>query len=386
MRATTIFLCKRMFHRKSNCYLLLGTLAVFMLVFVMNMKTQDRLRDYLVQSIETQTETMEEYREQLANATPDSLEYELCADTLETAIASQQEYRTLLGYLDEKAYGQFYSSYLELLKNDYEQIETSYQNGEGAEIQASQLQEIAYIDYLHTHQLAYEDRGYPIFGLSYLTSLARTIAPILLLICCCYLLSQVFTLHYEQGIDLNRLLPMERKKTFFLNLLIGIAISLLLYMVLLGCAFLLATLVSGNSGFAYPYFIKDGLQDTIVPVTSFFFSWGVLGMFYFLFICLFLYLLSFLIKEEGPLFFTSLTLLLGMAFLPNFLSFLQPITPYLPTTYLHFIDIVNGTLALQYQTVSLNVATGMHVLTISILLLGILCFLLHQIPLQYRKK
>lgn len=364
------FITKRLLQRKSNVMLMLCSITVLLFVLIMNMRTQ-RLYDNIESQIVLLNDAIEEYEKKLPTLNEGDMEYILASETLHHHKEELNLYEQLKNYYLAKEWDLFYTTYETVKKNAIAIMEHTMLTSENKsslthEIYNSELKELQYAQYLQEHQLSYEDRSYPIYGLTFMTYASEFVAPILILLCCVYMMAQAFTLDYAKGIDVSRLLPIGRIAIFRTKLWMGIGSSLIVFFIITGSAFFLATILNFNAGLHYP-FIELGSQGDFVsaPMMNDLLKWLVLGLSFYLCVSIFVLTLSLWIKEDITLFITTLCIVLGLAYLPIFLPAIKEIIHLFPTTYLNYTSVALGNLASQYENTNLSFSFGMMVLSIS---------------------
>ncbi len=240
-------------------------------------------------------------------------------------------------------------------------------------------QQIAYFEYLQEHDLAYENIDFPIYGLSFTTSLTKIILPIILTICCIYLLAQFFTLDYVKGLDISVLYPLQSKKTFLTKLMLGIVFTVAMYSVLLLSILLITTLFTGNAGLQQPFMLQnsEGVWQA-VSMISMFKKWFFLGVLFTINLSIFVYILSFLIREDMFVLITALLVILGFVYLPKLVGGIAQYAHLFPTTYMDSVNVADGFLAQQYGNTSISISTGISVLLVSIVVQFIICIVLNN--------
>lgn len=376
------FLSKRVFCRKSNILLILLPIIIMFIFLIMNINSQDNLRDTLKYQIKTDMEVVETYTNKLAQLTEDSKEYKLGEATIEFAKSNAKTFHQLVSYVDHKEWPQFYESYYEVLNNRIQQEEENAEimGGNNEQSLSSTRYSLLYIQYLQEHNLVYEESDFPIRGLSFITSMMQIILPILITIICVYILSQVFTLDYSKENDISMLLHLPRGKVMLTKILVGISFSILVYVVILCSSFLLATLLSGDSGWKYPIILMDHNTNTWYAITTFVFfkNWMFLGILFTISLTLFSYLTSIVAREDVYLFFIVICIVLGIAYVPTVIESMKLIANILPTTYMNCVNVASGNIATQYANPNINVSTGILVLTISIVIQAMLCVLYNK--------
>lgn len=370
MKEYVAWIAKRILRRKSNIIVMLCSIAVLAFVLVMNMRTQ-RLYDNIESQIALLHETIEEYQEKLPGMNENDMEYTLASETLRYHKEELSLYEELKHQYLANDWDLFYTTYETVKKRSIEVMENTMMTSENEssitqDLYHYELKDLAYIQYLHEHQLPYEDQGYPIYGLSFLTFVSEYIAPILILLCCVYIMSQAFTLDYAKGIDVSKLLPIGRKTVFYTKALIGLGSSLIVFFIILGVAFFLASILNFNAGLDVPVILQNSSGDwSGAPMISYVFQWVLLGTGFYICVSMFILMLSLWIKEDLTLLITTLCILLGLAYLPILLPAMKEIAHYTFTTYLNYTSVVMGNLAEQYGNRNLSFSFGMIVLFLS---------------------
>lgn len=357
------FILKRILKRKSNIVLIISVILILLCVLVLNMNTQ-RLSDNLINQKQIYEEFILDYNHKLSTVPKNSEEYETMLNErsfYETLLESNQ---SILNAYENEDWKTFYPLYIEELNMmnelrvnamDESQIQEVIKGGEN-------FRQLAYVTYLKDHDLSYMDEEFPVFGLNFMTSVSDIIAPVLILICCVYILSQVFTLDYKKDIDLSTLLPLKRKSVFLTKFFIGIMISIIVFLTITGSAFFLASLCNFSMGFSYPFIIYTSGVWIASSMASYVLSWLLLGTVFFIFTGAFTYVLSFIIKEDITLFITALFIILCLSYLPMLIRESVQIMQYLPTTYLNYLSITTGRYAEVYANANINFTYGLFIL------------------------
>lgn len=381
MSAYLTFALKRLAKRKSNYIILLFCMGIVSVLFVMNLRSQNTLSETLTSQIAIFEEDNEKITKMMETLDPVSEEYQLYQDHTNKNDLNIIEYQKAIDLFEAQEWTKFYDQYGKLLDEQIEimnnTLHTSEQEGESDTILAGMTKQKQYIEYLAENHLEYENQDFPIFGLTFTTSLIQFFLPILMIATCIYVVTQLYTFDDDKNISISKLFPINQFKLLVLKLALGIMISSGIVFVLVAFSFLLSSIVTMNTGLNYPV-IAEQLNEIwrVIPAQALFMRWGALLILFLIHMNVFTYLISRFVREEVSLLLTLLCLIIGLAYLPNFIGLLQPIAQFLPTTYLHFIDIVNGALANKWNNVSLSINTGTIVLTIwSVLEFGFLLFL-----------
>ena len=142
-------------------------------------------------------------------------------------------------------------------------------------------------------------------------------------------------------------------------MIVGIGFAILIYISILTFTFLAATLLSGNTGLSYPIMIQDVTGSWMaIKAATFWKEWFVIGLFFYISLSVFMYILSIFIREEGHLVFIALCIVLGVSFLPTIVDY-----------------VVNGSLIHQYYNMNISAITGIKVLSIFTALQTMFCMI-----------
>lgn len=381
MSAYLSFAFKRLAKRKSNYMILLFSMGIIVVVFMMNLRSQNILGETLTSQITIFAEDNEKIAKTMETLDPVSEEYQLYRDHTYNNDLNIIEYQKAIDLFEAQDWMKFYDQYGKLLDEQIEimnnTFQASEQEGESDTILVGISKQKQYIEYLAENRLEYESQDFPIFGLTFTTSLVQFFLPILMIATCIYVVTQLYTFDDDKNISISKLFPINQFKLLMLKLALGIMISLGIVFVLVAFSFVLSSFVTMNTGLNYPV-ITECFNDMwqVIPAQALFLQWGALIVLFLVHMNIFMYLISRFVREEVSLLLSLLCLIIGLAYLPNFIGLLQPIAQFLPTTYLHFIDIVNGALANKWNNMSLSFNTGTIAFMMwSVLEFGFLMFL-----------
>lgn len=372
------FLVKRIIHRKSNLILIFGVMILISVFLVMNINSQNELQDVIVNQIKLDYELIETNQKRMIGLLKDSEEFVMYKCSIEEANLRIQSYETALNDYQEKEWINFYNSYISILEQQKQINEDTLKIvGEDDLAQKGMLdyldKQLEYIKYLKENQLDYQNLDYPIFGLSFTTSLFQIFLPVIITISCIYILIQIFMFSNLKGIDIDDVLPIGKKRIVLVKNILGVGVSLSIYMFIILFTFILATLFTHNIGFEYPILLQNQSDGTwyAVKAISLFKDWCIIGLLFYINLSLFTYILSLFLKEEGTLLLTILCFVLGLAYLPNVIEFLRGFAHILPTTYMSLVNVVIGDTALLLNNNNISTLFGILVLLICFLLQGI---------------
>ena len=371
------FTSKRVLCRKSNIVMILLTVVVAVVFLLMNMGNQSKLEETIKGQIINNEKYIQEVQKEQSEYKKGSAEYINYGNLIKDSKNDNEDYKKVLSSIEKEDWETVYTLYPKILEKQI----TDLKHNESENIDGIQFfqQQIAYFEYLQEHDLAYENIDFPIYGLSFTTSLTKIILPIILTICCIYLLAQFFTLDYVKGLDISVLYPLQSKKTFLTKLMLGIVFTVVMYSVLLLSILLITTLFTGNAGLQQPFMLQnsEGVWQA-VSMISMFKKWFFLGVLFTINLSIFVYILSFLIREDMFVLITALLVILGFVYLPKLVRGIAQYAHLFPTTYMDSVNVADGFLAQQYGNTSISISTGISVLLVSIVVQFIICIVLNN--------
>lgn len=371
------FTSKRVLCRKSNIVMILLTVVVAVVFLLMNMGNQSKLEETIKGQIINNEKYIQEVQKEQSEHKKGSAEYINYGNLIKDSKNDNEDYKKVLSSIEKEDWETVYTLYPKILEKQI----TDLKHNESENIDGIQFfqQQIAYFEYLQEHDLAYENIDFPIYGLSFTTSLTKLILPIILTICCIYLLAQFFTLDYVKGLDISVLYPLQSKKTFLTKLMLGIVFTVAMYSVLLLSILLITTLFTGNAGLQQPFMLQnsEGVWQA-VSMISMFKKWFFLGVLFTINLSIFVYILSFLIREDMFVLITALLVILGFIYLPKLVRGIAQYAHLFPTTYMDSVNVADGFLAQQYGNTSISISTGISVLLVSIVVQFIICIILNN--------
>lgn len=380
------YLIKKITKRKSN-YIILATCMIIISLFVMtNMELTDTFKENIESQIRQNEKDIKYNQKQLSMTKEDESNeaYMMYQLNLENALEDKASNELLLKYFNHKNWDKLYETYDEILEKEKNKLSNIHvPDGSDAGIENmlnSKNKEHIYIKYLSKHHLDYEDMDSPIFGFTFLTHLSQMVLPVIITICCIYLLVQLFLSDDLKQFNIGNLLPLGKNKVFITKLMVGLGITIFTYILLSLFTFLIATILNFNSGLEYPVMIQKAGSETwyIVKSTTIFKDWFILGLLYFINVCLFICVLSLFIKDDGALFLVGVCVILGFAYLPNIVPNLTRYAHLYPTTYLNYVGVITNSISNKYQNIKISMNTGLSVLTISMSIQFIICFILNN--------
>lgn len=184
---------------------------------------------------------------------------------------------------------------------------------------------------------------------------------------------------YTKEVDMSILLPMRRQKVFLSKLFVGIGAAVFIYFALLIFSFLVAIIFTHNSGLLQPTLIQKHNPDVWNAVQSGLLckEWFLVGLLFYIALCLFTYLLSLFIREDIFLLFISACIVIGFYLLPDFVGFFKEIAHLLPTTYMNYVNVTNGNIAIQYFNPSVSFHMGILLLS-TVCIAQLLCCVVYN--------
>lgn len=307
----------------------------------------------------------------------DSAEYQLLEKGISQAnetIASDKLFLEAVKNKDWTVVYQFQLNHL------YQAKESLKYSGSDIMLEEATEREILLYETLTKNPLPFEDPIYTVTGYQYLLSLLAYYLPGLLPIVIAFVLTNLYTASFYQGLDKDSLLPQKGVGQVLKQIGAGLSFSLGLNAFVLGLAFVSSSLFFGTGRLDYPvlYFTLTDSSPYYDQVGKALWSSLLLQTLAIVFISLVIYNISQACRQKMISLFVSLVVLLGGIILPNTLVPLQKISHWWPLTYLRSYDIVRGVHQEFVQNTNITFETGLVVLLVGNLLLFFLALLIKQ--------
>ena len=229
---------------------------------------------------------------------------------------------------------------------------------------------------------------FPTYGIDQIVWVSSAIIPTLFLISIIFLITQLFTDRYKDGLDTSILLPFSRVKYAICTLGVGLSYVSLLYIGLCIFSLLLGIFNNGFGRLDYPYPILDVVSQnvSIVKIQDILLDSLMLNFLAFIVIVEVVYLVSLFLKQKTVSLFISLILIVGLIFGTNAIQPLQKYAHIIPFTYIRAVEILSGRFPKTIQNVYLNWDFGIMILPLFIVILFILIILFEKFDIMYVKK
>ena len=229
---------------------------------------------------------------------------------------------------------------------------------------------------------------FPTYGIDHIVWVSSAIIPTLFLISIIFLITQLFTDRYKNGLDTSILLPFSRVKYAICTLGVGLSYVSLLYIGLCIFSLLLGIFNNGFGRLDYPYPILDVVSQnvSIVKIQDILLDSLMLNFLALIVIVEVVYLVSLFLKQKTVSLFISLILIVGLIFGTNAIQPLQKYAHIIPFTYIRAVEILSGRFPKTIQNVYLNWDFGIMILPLFIVILFILIIFFEKFDIMYVKK
>ena len=374
------FLIKKILKRKQNVIMVFICFFVIIFIYVMNINSQNILRDSLVSQIKMNEKAINDKTKMMksndiADSNIQSLQKEI--DEINT---TKKRYDDLIEYYENKQWDKFYDSYLNELNSQKKVIQQTQEisekdtkkdtnKNEYLEMIEATDKQMNIINHYRKNHLNYENTDYPIYGITFTLYLFRTVFPILLTAVSVYLLSQVFTFDYVENMDRSKLLSLKPIEKTVSKIIAGCIIVLGIFTICTLISVLIATFVTKNIGNDYPIMVLVDNHLTCIKAITVFVKVMCMNIFYMIFIILLSYIMSLLIRDSLTLLLILLCMTIGCAYLPNILPVIKPFSHLFPFIYVNALLVIDGSLTKTFMNPNIYFNFGMMVLITGIILI-----------------
>lgn len=233
---------------------------------------------------------------------------------------------------------------------------------------------ILFYDYLKKHPIPYENQNMPITGWQFLFHINAQYLPYLLIIVLVFLLSMLFTSGYRKQMNLSTLIPLSDNKLALVEVLTGITLASVNYLLINLILFILATFFSGTGTLSFPYitysFINNEFTPKFVSTGSLIFHISSIQLLVLIFLVILVRFLATIFHEKLPTILIAVLSTLGVNIAIQGVSSLQLLSTWLPMTYLNAVNVTTGYLGYLYHNPNLNYKSGIITLLSNILILS----------------
>lgn len=358
------FLIKRLYNKKSNLIICLVSLLIIVFTLVMNIRNQSIFEDMIQSGIKSSQEIISINKER----------YEMDADpyakkAIEINEKQIKVFESMQNDYDQKNWESLYVSYIEVLEERKNAVKaTAVQENSDTFNQLEYFnKDLNYFRYLLNNDLTYENMDYSIYGLTFTTQFFDVVGPISVLLLSVYLMIQLYLSDRKKDLDYSCIIPIGKNKVRLTKLLLGIVISVSIFLIHFIFSLIVSWALTRNSGFNYPFAIlgSDGkwiIESININVVK----WISMAILFYANVSVFAYLICQGIKEATTSFLVIILVIVGMSYLPNFVPVLCSFAQWLPTTYMRYVSVLNGIVSSSYNNFHITWTFGMLILAISL--------------------
>lgn len=389
MKQLFIFLFKKILKSRLNIAIIILLTICLSVSFYFNSQTAQHLTlENRLETHITENEKAIQKNEEKLSTLNDTLsdEYQFAKNNLELQKELLKQRNQILSLLEQQNWKEAYFLQWKNEERNYEIV--SKQDYSSTELKVAINREREVYKSLYPLNIKAHNLDFPTYGIDQIVWVSSAIIPTLFLISIIFLITQLFTDRYKDGLDTSILLPFSRVKYAICTLGVGLSYVSLLYIGL--CIF---SLLSGifNNGFGrldYPYPILDVVSQnvSIVKIQEILFHSLMLNFLAFIVIVEVVYLVSLFLKQKTVSLFISLILIVGLIFGTNVIQPLQKYAHIIPFTYIRAVDILSGRFPIRIQNVYLNWDFGIMILPLFIVILFILIIFFEKFDTMSVKK
>ena len=379
MKQLFIFLFKKILKSRLNIAIIILLTICLSVSFYFNSQTAQHLtlENRLETHIKENEKAIQKNEEKLSTLN-DTLsdEYQFAKNNLELQKELLKQRNQILSLLEQQNWKE---AYFLQWKNEERNYEIASNAGSSStELKVAINLEKEVYKSLYPLNIKAHNLDFPTYGIDQIVWVSSAIIPTLFLISIIFLITQLFTDRYKDGLDTSILLPFSRVKYAICTLGVGLSYVSLLYIGLCIFSLLLGIFNNGFGRLDYPYPILDVVSQnvSIVKIQDILLDSLMLNFLAFIVIVEVVYLVSLFLKQKTVSLFISLILIVGLIFGTNAIQPLQKNAHIIPFTYIRAVEILSGRLPKNLQNIQLNWDFGIKLLpfVIVILFISILFF------------
>ena len=389
MKQLFIFLFKKILKSRLNIAIII-LLTIFLSVsFYFNSQTEQylTLENRLETHIKENEKAIQKNEEKLSTMS-DTLsdEYQFAKKNLESQKEQLKQRNQILSLLKQQKWKEAYFLQWKNEEKNYEII--SKEDYSSTELKVAIIREREVYKSLYPLNIKAHNLDFPTYGIDHIVWVSSAIIPTLFLISIIFLITQLFTDRYKNGLDTSILLPFSRVKYAICTLGVGLSYVSLLYIGLCIFSLLLGIFNNGFGRLDYPYPILDVVSQNvyIVKIQDILLDSLMLNFLALIVIVEVVYLVSLFLKQKTVSLFISLILIVGLIFGTNAIQPLQKYAHIIPFTYIRAVEILSGRFPKTIQNVYLNWDFGIMILPLFIVILFILIIFFEKFDTTYVKK
>lgn len=389
MKQLFIFLFKKILKSRLNIAIII-LLTIFLSVsFYFNSQTEQylTLENRLETHIKENEKAIQKNEEKLSTMSDTlSEEYQFAKKNLESQKEQLKQRNQILSLLKQQKWKEAYFLQWKNEEKNYEII--SKEDYSSTELKVAIIREREVYKSLYPLNIKAHNLDFPTYGIDHIVWVSSAIIPTLFLISIIFLITQLFTDRYKNGLDTSILLPFSRVKYAICTLGVGLSYVSLLYIGLCIFSLLLGIFNNGFGRLDYPYPILDVVSQnvSIVKIQDILLDSLMLNFLALIVIVEVVYLVSLFLKQKTVSLFISLILIVGLIFGTNAIQPLQKYAHIIPFTYIRAVEILSGRFPKTIQNVYLNWDFGIMILPLFIVILFILIIFFEKFDIMYVKK
>lgn len=389
MKQLFIFLFKKILKSRLNIAIIILLTICLSVSFYFNSQTAQHLtlENRLETHIKENEKAIQKNEEKLSTLNDTlSEEYQFAKNNLELQKELLKQRNQILSLLEQQNWKE---AYFLQWKNEERNYEIASNAGSSStELKVAINLEKEVYKSLYPLNIKAHNLDFPTYGIDQIVWVSSTIIPTLFLISIIFLITQLFTDRYKDGLDTSILLPFSRVKYAICTLGVGLSYVSLLYIGLCIFSLLLGIFNNGFGRLDYPYPILDVVSQnvSILKIQDILLDSLILNFLAFIVIVEVVYLVSLFLKQKTVSLFISLILIVGLIFGTNAIQPLQKNAHIIPFTYIRAVEILSGRFPKTIQNVYLNWDFGIMILPLFIVILFILIIFFEKFDIMYVKK
>ena len=264
MKQLFIFLFKKILKSRLNIAIIILLTISLSVSFYFNSQTEQQLtlENRLETHIKENEKAIQKNEEKLSTMN-DTLsdEYQFAKINLEKQKEQLKQRNQILSLLEQKNWKEAYFLQWKIEERNYEVASKEDYSSTELKVAINRQREV--YKSLYPLNIKAHNLDFPTYGIDQIVWVSSAIIPTLFLISIIFLITQLFTDRYKDGLDTSILLPFSRVKYAICTLGVGLSYVSLLYIGLCIFSLLLGIFNNGFGRLDYPYPILDVVSQNV---------------------------------------------------------------------------------------------------------------------------
>ena len=337
---------KRILSNKVNFFpVLLILVTIPLILFFNGQLIQDMgLKNILIKEAEDLKLEINDATANLQDPNLSDQDQQIYQSNIEVANQMIEQNQEIIDSLVQEDYPQAYGLMLAKRQNDQRVVaeHPEFYGDTYDQLMETIIRDQEFYSYLIDHQLK-ADEYQPVFGWTFAFSIWNEVLPWLLAIILIFVLTNQYSKHFYQNLDLYRLKPSKYFVQALKEMGLGLIFAISIWAISLLFAFLLGSIIFEMGSWNHPILTYDSSSEMVwLSLKSLLGSSFLLQLISLLSLVVTIYLVTFTFKNKFLSMVINLLLVVGTMGASYFLPFFETVAAWIPYNYLQATSIITG--------------------------------------------